>query len=381
MKNTLTPTQRTNNTVRYASRKAATVVVTTAALLTFGGAGVTPAQAGSTGTINDPSGVDYDATCLMNLGITASPANSISSPSGTGCPGVSLYDGSTETTDLQSVSLESTATGGLGLKATFVVDGPVPAAGSTNLADGDGPGPGYNGYGYRLLYQNLDKQTTLDNAAGGCTTTGGSRDTDRHGSHLNGYHFFISYNVAWDGLRWIHTARVGEYWPTLDGGFFFTDLGTSTSPGSWTTADAAMAGRWSASMSGTGPTTMTVDVSGVVHQTDSGCAGGVLKTAYATAGDRIANVKGLSAADVIVATPLTGSFGGFSFSSDVTEGHSTPGLLNGNISGISFTGGAIGLTDVIGLGGLCAGVCIDDGSTTGHTFLSEFWSTSHGFTA
>lgn len=376
-----------NTAAHKTARKTARIVATAAASLVLSlglvGGSTPPAYAGGTGAISDPSGVDYDAGCMASINLTAPPANSIGSPSGTGCAGVSVYDGSTETTDLRSASLESTGLAGLGLKATFVVDGPVPAAGGTNLTDGDGPGLGFNGYSYRLLFQNLDKQTTLDNAAGGCTTTSGGRKTDRHGSHLNGYHFFLDYSVAWDGLRWVHSASVGEYWPTLDGGFYYTDLGRSTSPGSWTTIDPAMTGRWSASASGTstGPTTLTVEVSGIVHKTDTGCMGGVLKTAYATAGDRIANVKGLTTADVFVTSSVAGSVGGFNFYSDVTEGHSTPGMLNSNISGISYTGGAIGLTDVIGVGGLCTGACVDDGSTTGHTFLTEWWPTSYGFIA
>ena len=334
-------------------------------------------HAGSTGTILDPSGVDYDAGCQASTAITPPPANSIASPSGTGCPGVSLYDGSTETTDLRSVTLETTGTNGHSVKATFVVDGAVPVAGSTNINEGDGPAPGYNGFGYRALFQNKDRQNMTDDPAGGCTRATGGREDDLHSPWEHGYHFFVSYSAEWDGLRWVHRARVGEYSPAIDGGFGFIDLGSTNASGAWTNADPAMAGLWSASVSGTGPTTITVEYTGVIRESDVRCAGGVYGNAHVTPGDRIANVKGLSTTD------LSTELGGFVFYSDVTEGNSVPGALGMNISGISYTGGAVGLTDSIAITNSCGIACVsvDDGSTTGHALFSEFWDTNYGFTA
>ena len=352
---------------------ALTVVAVTLMVMTA----TSPTYAGSTGTIVDADGVDYDAGCQLSLATTPPPANSIASPSGTGCPGVSLYDGSTETTDLRSVTLESTGTSGLSVKATFVVDGAVPTAGSTNINEGDGPAPGYNGNGYRALFQNKDRQNLTDDLAGGCTRTTGGREDDLHSPWEHGYHFYVSYSVEWDGVRWVHRARVGEYSPAIDGGFGFIDLGSTNALGIWTDADPAMAGRWSASVSGTGPTTVTVEYTGVILESDARCAGGVYGNAHVTPGDRIANVKAISTTD------LSTEAGGFVFYSDVTEGNSVPGALGANISGISYTGGAIGFTDSIAVTNSCPTLCasVDDGSTTGHALLSEFWDTNYGFIA
>lgn len=354
----------------------AMAVTAAASALIVTTAGTTPAHAGSTGTIVDADGVDYDAACQLNTALAPPSANSIASPSGSGCPGVSLYDGSTETTDLRSVTLETTGTNGLSVKATFVVDGAVPAAGSTNMNQGDGPAPGYNGYGYRALFQNKDRQNLTDDPAGGCNRLAGGRDDNLFSKWEDGYHFTVSYGAEWDGLRWVHRARVGEYSPAIDGGFSFIDLGSTDAAGNWV-SEPAMSGRWSASVSGTGPTTITVEYTGVVLTADARCAGGVYADAFVTPGDRIANVKAISTTD------LSTALGGLVAYSDVTEGNSVPGALGMNISGISYTGGAVGLTDTIALTNSCPTACvsIDDGSTTGNALLSEFWDTNHGFTA
>src|SRR5688500_12775526 len=64
--------------------------------------------AGTTGPIVDGSGVDYDAACVLRNPLAlAPPPNSIASPGGVGCPGVSLYDGSTESTDINNVMLST----------------------------------------------------------------------------------------------------------------------------------------------------------------------------------------------------------------------------------------------------------------------------------
>ena len=72
--------------------------------------------------VADPSGVDFDAACVIGR------ASSVESPFGDGCDGISTYDGSTESTDLRSVDLKKNAAGQL--EATFTVDGPIPPAGS-----------------------------------------------------------------------------------------------------------------------------------------------------------------------------------------------------------------------------------------------------------
>ena len=92
-----------------------------------------------------------------------------------------------------------------------------------------------------------------------------------------------------------------------------------------------------------------------------------------------------------------GTVGGFVFFVDSTDGNSTAGLLNSNISGISYTGGAVGVQDTLGPGPTCPTSTFggalpqnplfvadtachinDDGIARG-SFLSEFWDTTHGF--
>jgi hypothetical protein len=411
-----------------------------------------PATAGTTGVINDAPGVDYDAACVKDTSSSPPSANSISSgPGAAGCQGVTTYDGSTTSTDLTSVSLQSTTTNGLSLKGTWTVAGSLPAPGSTVFGALDMPGVAASGVdaglgstsrsggvAYVLMFQNKIRETSGD-AGGGCTLPTGRHAGDVHGSWKDGYHFFLLYEVDWDGTRWVHTAAVGEYDPSGDGGFSIVPLGIDSGNG-WANESYTP---WSVSApAGTAPATITLEVAGDVLVPDSTCAGGAFRSVYARAGDVIGNVKGVTMVHDAVSTQAYLAAGyGFEYPdpspfgppntavsncswhsggkrrcwvyaaqrvtqsvssyaiSDVTDGNSTAGLLNTNISGIAYSRGAAPVPDTLANGPTCptstyggslptnplwtndTACQLDDDNVSRGSVTPEFWDTVHGFTA
>jgi hypothetical protein len=382
---------------------------------------------------------------------------------GSGCEGISRYDGSTESTDFGEVGLASTGVDNPGpadnqLLATWLTDAPLPLAGSTcnpATADADGgptPPPGgpicpdlpnnsFVGFGYKAMYQVPARQnnTPTNGVGGGCTRVGtGGAVFDQHEHWLDGYHFFIGFDVVWDGTEWIHSAQVGEYDPSPDGAFFFTELGVSSASGVWTDSDpsAQFGTHWSVSYGPGNRVSVTAD--GVLGSANINCANGVFHTVYFKDGDTIANVKGLSTADSTVTLPMTvplslvpgfsdiTSVGGFIFYSDITPGNS----MNSGVAGsaldsqdlgirtnVSYTGGFLGISDTLGDSPACptptfggtlptnpllnpaVGCQYDDDNTPvpnagtpagpwsavnpgeRGTFLAEWWDTNVSFTA
>jgi hypothetical protein len=332
------------------------------------------------GALND--GVDFDAACLVSAPLTTPGPNNIESPGGTSCGGavgVGSYDGSTETTDIGAFSLTKTnvvnGVSNTQLVASWTVDGCIPAAGSTAnpaLAPATGgcpdlPNNSFAGGGLRILFNNPARQNNVptNSVGGGCPRLPTGTVFDQHEHWLDGFHKFIGFDMSWDGAKWIHSAQVGEYDPSPDGAFFFTELGTSSSPGVWSSADpfATFGTNWDVTISGS---TVTVTVDGVLGSADAvNCATGVFYTVYAKAGDTLVNVKALSTANSVVTLPVTvplslipgqsdiTSVAGFLFYSDVTEGSSTSGPLPpplANRTDVSFTGGPAGLGPVDTLG-------------------------------
>lgn len=327
--------------------------------MTLGLAG-SPAQAtGSTGTITDADGVDYDPTCLLDVPTIGRVANSVASPGGTGCAGSTFYDGSAEAADIRSASLESTSTGRL--KGSITVDGALPAPGDTNMAAIDGPTGQTTYVRYALLFQNKDKQHGADNPLSGCQSTLVTRYADRHGHWADGYHYYLMYSIDYLDGRWVHTLSVGEYATDNPPGYEPLDIAYNNG-GGWTTSSEVglpMVGRWAASMTGTGPTTLDMEVSGRIHRADANCAspsgyfvwdmasnspGPFSGPGYTS--DTIANVKAMSLIDMVLGPPVPGtgwpgtlSWNGYT---DITAGASTAGVLGTNIPGIALT---MGLTD------------------------------------
>lgn len=322
----------------------------------------TPAQAtGSTGSIVDADGIDYDPTCFVEVPSAGRVANGIASPGGTGCTGTTSYDGSVEAADIRSVSLESTSTGWL--KGSITVDGAIPAPGTTNPAAIDGPS-GVTTYAqYWLLFQNKDKQTGADNPSGGCTSGfGGRRIADRHGHWADGHHFYLLYEVEHLDGRWVHTLAVGEWEADNPPGTRPIDVAWNTGSG-WTTLTSGfgatpMAGRWATSLTGTGPTTINMEVTGIVHVWNPNCVHNnetfLLDMASTNpgpfsgpgyTGDTIANVKAITVVDTVQGPPVEalGWPGTFSTAgiADTTAGASTAGALGLNIPGIAVTYGAL----------------------------------------
>jgi hypothetical protein len=258
--------------------------------------------------------------------------------------------------------------------------------------------------------------------SGGCARVGTGVVIDQHGSYKDGYSYFIGFDASWTGTKWIHSAQIGEYDPSPDGGFTFQELGTNDGSG-WVSSDPNMT-TWSASVSAGG--IVTVQASGhVTSSNPTNCASGVFTTVYGSAGDSIVNVKGVSFANATVTLPVTVplsatcgptgglvcesdlvSVGGFIFFSDVTAGASTAGVANSNITGISYTGGAVGGTDNLGDGPTCptptfggtlpsnpllqsgppsapwdTPPCqIDDDAAGRGSLFTEFWDTPYSFT-
>lgn len=381
----------------------------------------TPVRAGST-SLTDGDGVDYDAACRGMP--TATASNSYASPGGTGCTPDSGYDGSTEATDLRSISLESNANGQI--VAACTVDGTIPPAGSTSRAALDGPYGIFTGVGCKVMFQNKDVQTYVPtNPTGGCVHTfSGIPVYDVHGSWKDGYHFFVGFKVTWDGARWVYSVQQGEFDPAHKGGFIYEELGSNSGGGTWITTNSnhPYGTDWSVAVTGSGPTTVTLTVPGVLETTDTiNCVGGVFKNVYATPGDHIANVKGLTSANIsadMISTTM--------YFSDFTGGNSTTGVINANIPGIAYTPGrdrqAIGWDwpntlanvehleatgarygflsnpDTYGPGPTCPTptlggtlppnplftpdtACHNDDDAFGRgSLLAEFWDTTHGFT-
>jgi hypothetical protein len=357
-----------------------------------GGPAARPGRNGSPGRWADPfpviggvdskdaSGVDFDAACLVGepTRLTPSGPNNVPSPgSYTDCL-FGTYDGSTESTDLNRVTLASTGVDNPGpsddqLVATWRLDAPLPpAGGQCNPAVGgpgcpDLPNNSFVGTGFKTLFQVPARQnnTPTNAVGGGCPRIPVGQVFDQHEHWLDGFHFFIGFDVVWDGARWIHSAQVGEYDPSPDGAFFFTELGVDNGSG-WTGADpAAQFGtNWYVTYGPGFQVSVTVD--GVLGSADAvNCANGVFNTVYFKNGDTIANVKALSTADSTVTLPVTvplslvpgfsdiTSVGGFIFYSDITEGNSTNsgvvgGALQANRSDVSYTGGFLGISDTLG---------------------------------
>jgi hypothetical protein len=412
----------------------------------------TPAQAGST-TAADADGVDFDASCLVG-----SPSAPPSTPNNVPSPGtnanclVGTYDGSTESTDFNSVTLSSSSVShgasDTRLSATFDVDGAIPAAGSTcnpqigGAGCADLPDKSFVGVGYKALFQVPARQnnTPTNGVGGGCPRIPTGTVFDQHEHWLDGYHHFIGFDAVWDGTKWIHSAQIGTYDPAPDGAFFFTELGTSSTAGTWVAADpAAPYGAGGTFDVSYGAGTVTVSVDGVVPSSNAiNCTTGVFNTVYAKAGDTISNVKGLATADSTVTLPVTiplslipgesdiTSIGGFIFYSDITAGNSlNQGIVGSSLEtaglgireGVSYTGGFLGISDTLGDGPSCptptfggtvptnpflnpaVGCQYDDdnvpvadlGNPSGPwtainpgergTFLTEWWDTAYSFVA
>lgn len=420
--------------------KVALAVVLTSALAFSGG----PARAGTTGPIVDGNGVDYDAACVADAMLPAPPPNSIASPGGVGCPGVSVYDGSTELTDIRHVSLSSNAAGQIIGQCYF--DGAIPPAGSPVFAALDSPAPIFTGSGCKVMFQNWTKQTNVPtNPVGGCADIVlGLPSFDTHGSWKDGYHHYVGYEVNWDGIRWVHSVHIGTYDPAPDGGFIYQELGTNNGTG-WQNSNPhmLMGVNWNVLMAFGAPGSVTITVDGITKSPDPNCVGGIFKTAYATPGDWIVNVKGLTHSQNIVTLPVTVptstlcapigitcppnilTVGGELYFSDTTAGVSVPGLFGLNIAGIAYTPGVarkawagewldvlaslahlagvsrkygvLNAPDTLGEGPTCptptfgglfpqnplfapnTACHIDDDPIARGTFLPEFWETPFGF--
>jgi hypothetical protein len=342
-----------------------------------------------------------------NIPTPGAPGGSLGSPAGgDGCEGISTYDGSTAATDLYEVTMDSTALGtnnDVMLGAEFLVAGvaPMPGDMSCNPQVGgpncfDLPNNQFVGAGYKAMFQNSNRQnnTPTNGAAvgGGCARIGTGQVYDQHGHWLDGYHHFIGIDVVWDGSKWIWSAQVGTYDPSPDGAFFFTELGTSSATVGgvphWENADeAAKHGtHWSVTAKVTsGLLLFRVLVHGRLGSANINCqpaGSGIFYTVYAKAGDPIVNIKGLSTADSTVTLPVTvpldivpgqsaiTSVGGFIFYSDITHGNSVnTGAVGGTLAAnggddpsttcvnegtlgnrlcVSYTGGALGISDTLG---------------------------------
>lgn len=419
--------------MKFKKWRAATIAAAAAASL---GLLTTPAQAGSADII-DAQGIDYDPACLVSTSLTPPAPNSINT---SGCSGVSTYDGSAKALDFTPATVAVPATSGckpgisihdeivitfpplqITLELCIRIDWTLAAAGSTNFGDMDLPSANFVGANYFTLFQNTSTQTNVPtNPDGGCTRVGtGTPVYDQYGSWKDGYHFFVSFGVNWDGSKWIHSVQVGEYSPGPDGGFGFYELGTNDGNG-WVSANPyhPYGTDWSVSIAADGSgSVVDIKAPAILKTPDTtNCQEGFFKHAFSTPGDTIVNIKGLSTANEVVTLPVVvplsslcgpsdgliceddlHTVGGFVFFADTTDGNSTAGALNTNISGIAYTSGAVGVTDTLGDGPTCptptfGGLLpsnplftpdtpcqIDDDPVSRGSFLSEFWDTTHGF--
>jgi hypothetical protein len=334
---------------------------------------ISPAQAGGNVSITDGDGVDYDAACAVRQQGPPPPPNSVRSPGlpggtqqgGDGCQGTSTYDGSTESTDIRSVSLASDeVTHGVSdvqLVATCTMDAPIPFAGDTTppltASNPDLPGLSFVGSSCKVMFQVPARQNSrpTNDVGGGAPRSPRGDMYDVHGHWMDGYHHFVGFDVQWDGTRWIHLAKIGTYDPLPTGGFTFTELGTDNGS-AWQNADlnAQVGVHWNVTFPAANTVRVTVD--GVLASTCNVCVGGVFNTVYAKDGDSISNVKGLSTTNAAMVLPATmplslvpgGTdvtvFGGFVHISDTTGGLSgNYGIVGAtsrpNIVGIAYTPG------------------------------------------
>jgi hypothetical protein len=367
--------------------------------------------------------------------VTPPPPNSYGSP-GSGCAGGTLYDGSAEANDLQGGSngagftVSSNASGQV--IATFTVDGTIPGAGTTAFPGGmDLPASNFVGGNYYALCQNKTIQTNVAYTACPQIPPRPTPILQRFGSWKDGHHFLVGFAVNWDGTKWIYSARIGEYFPGPDGGFSYFELGVNDGVDDdgdtnlWDFSNVyhpfnttAAADNWSVDISGTGPTTITVKAPGVYKEPDTtNCNNGHFDYWFGKTGDVIANSKALTTGNATVTLPTTvplselcglsggalcendiTSVGGFVFFTDTTSGTSTAGALNSNITGIAYSGGAIGVSDTLGEGPTCptptvggaiqdnplftpdTACHIDDDNVSRGSFLSEWWETIYSFT-
>jgi hypothetical protein len=425
-------------------KPAAAIIAAAVALLALPG---TPAQAGST-SITDASGLDFDAACVASTSLAAPGPNSHASSGGSGCTGISLYDGSARTVDINGGVTLGTDAGGR-LLVSWPFGGSVPDGGSTDLSAADLPSSNFVGFNYYVMFQNKSVETNVPtNPKGGCTRVGlGNQVFDRYGSWRDGYHFFVSFAANYNGSTWIRSIQVGEYEPGPEGGFSFYELAVKDGSG-WHSNNVYHP-------KGTGPSdwdvgftgsAITVAVPGVYKEPDQlNCGEGFMRHAFVSPGDNIANVKALTTANEVytLSVPVTTTIscsaisdlmcrnglttvGGYAFIVDTTDGNSTTGLANTNITGIAYSPGAIGdaaagtlvnavdevdtaaetrttgmanMPDTLGDGPTCptptfggllptnplftpdAACQIDDDSIARGSILPELWDTAHGFTA
>lgn len=398
---------------------------------------------------NNGVGVDFDAACVRSTAITPPTPNSITTA---GCPGVTTYDGSTTSTDLTGGSLGSTASNGL--HATWSIVGSVPPPGSTDFAALDTPGSSAGGaldtgvaggvsrsggVSYVLMFQNKTLETGVRQQGSGCFTTAGSLNLATYGAWQDGYHFFLMYEVLWDGRKWVHTVAVGEYDPLPTGGFAVRPLGVNDGTGWFALTQSAFT---ATATSGSGAT-LSLDVPGSIDTYDPKCVNDTYRTALSRPGDTIGNVKAVTlvgdtltsnlyaaagygtsvdlpsavphvqtpvascatwngatrcGVGVWVGVPVAHTVTTYAIS-DVTDGNSTAGLFNTNISGIAYSPGLVPNVDDLAPGETCvppgwpyepkdwpfftpATACdVDDDSVAHGSVSGEFWDTTHGFTA
>jgi hypothetical protein len=429
------------NTMRHTRWKAATIAAAAALVALMGG----PAHASPTGAaVADGPGYDYDPSCLASTSIAPPAANSYGTR---GCDGVSTFDGSAKALDgvntLQMRCHPWQYWDAAKLLCINYIDPwiytevnfaqpNIPAAGSRAVPDGtaatlDLPSKNFVGATYYSLFQNKTVQTNVPtNPAGGCTRVGvGNQVLDQYSSWKDGNHFFTAFSISWDGSKWIHSVQIGEYSPDPTGGFGFYEVGTNDGSG-WKDASPYMVKGvdWDIQLEQTASgsesgTVARIQVDGIFKTADTtNCQEGFFKHAYMKPGDVIANAKALSTADEVVTLPVTvplsvlcaptggevceddlTTVGGFVFFADTTEGNSTAGLANSNITGIAYTGGAVGVSDTLGDGPTCptptfggllptnplftpdTACQIDDDSVARGSFLSEWWDTNNGFIA
>lgn len=201
--------------------------------------------------------------------------------------------------DIKSVSLHHDTIGTEeSLKATIRVDGTIAADGSSAL-----PGTGQpSAIRLLVMFNNKDKQTNGDNTNTGCARSPIGRIRDQQPHWTDGAYAFVGIDIGYRAsLQWEHEPIVGWYEP--DGAYRIVDL----------ESEPKMASRFSVAMASTsGDTEVTIEVASLVRETSMACVGGEFLRDFAAAsrpgpystsyaGDRIANVFGLSTLESIVA--------------------------------------------------------------------------------
>lgn len=261
------------------------------------------------------------------------------------------------------MSLSSTAVihgpSNVQLQASCTLGAPIVPAGSTTRNAVDLPAAiPFQATGCKVMFQNPARENNAPTnpVGGGCPRFGGVV-FDQHAHWLDGFHFFIGFTQTWNGAQWVHSAQIGEYDPSPDGGFPFIELGINAGNG-WISSDpfASFGTHWNVSIAGS---TVTVSVDGTVSSADAtNCWNGVFNRVFARAGDLIDNIKGLTTADVLLTLPVTvplnlgpglsniTTAGGYMFFSDTTAGNSwnvgsVGNVLRPNISNIAFSTGVV----------------------------------------